>query len=37
MRMLHRLASLAHRLRVLIEPPLHGFEHMLMLPSGNAP
>ena len=29
--------SLAHRLRVLIEALLHGFEHMLMLPSGNAP
>jgi len=33
-RMLRRLASLAHRLLVLIETSLHGFEHMLMLPSG---
>jgi hypothetical protein len=30
---LDRLAPLAHGLRVLIEPPLHGFENMLMLPA----
>jgi hypothetical protein len=31
--MLGRLAPLAHRLGVLVEPPLHGFENMLMLPA----
>jgi hypothetical protein len=30
---LDRLAPLAHGLRVLIEPPLHDFENMLMLPA----
>ena len=30
---LDRLAPLAHGLRVLVEPPLHGFEDMLMLPA----
>jgi hypothetical protein len=30
---LDRLAPLAHRLGVLVEPPLHGFENMLMLPA----
>ena len=34
--MLDRLAALAHRLRVLIETLLHGFEHVLVLPSRNA-
>jgi hypothetical protein len=36
-RMLGCLAPLAHRLRVLIETLLHGFEHVLVLPSLNAP
>jgi hypothetical protein len=36
-RMLRRLASLAHRLRILVQTLLNGFEHMLVLPSGNAP
>src|SRR5258708_21032410 len=31
--MLGRLAAYAHRLRVLIETLLHGFEHVFMLPS----
>jgi hypothetical protein len=31
--MLDRLASLAHLLRMLVEPALNGFENMLMLPS----
>ena len=30
-----RLASLAHLLRMLVEPTLHGFENVLMLPSGD--
>jgi hypothetical protein len=32
-RMLDRLAPLAHFFRVLVEPALHGFENMLMLPA----
>src|SRR5262245_22549964 len=36
-RMLGCLAPLAHRLRVLIETLLHGLEHVLVLPSGDAP
>src|SRR5207253_9101714 len=32
-RMLDRLAPLAHFFRMLVEPALHGFENMLMLPS----
>ena len=36
-RMLDRLAPLAHRLWVLIETLLHGFEHVLVLPSLNTP
>jgi hypothetical protein len=32
---LDRLASLPHFLRVLVEPALHRFEHMLMLPAGE--
>jgi hypothetical protein len=35
--MLGGLAAQAHCLRVLIETLLHGFEHVLMLPSRNAP
>ena len=35
--MLGRLAAQAHCLRVLIETLLHGFEHVLMLPSRDAP
>src|SRR5262249_26388704 len=35
--MLGCLAPLAHRLRVLIETLLHGLEHVLVLPSLNAP
>src|SRR5580704_17470300 len=35
--MLSCLAPLAHRLWVCIETLLHDFEHVLMLPSGNAP
>jgi hypothetical protein len=31
--MLNRLAPLAHGLRVLVEPPLHSFENMPMLPA----
>jgi choline dehydrogenase-like flavoprotein len=31
--MLDRLAPLAHFFRVLVEPALHGFENMLMLPA----
>jgi hypothetical protein len=34
--MLDRFASLAHLFGMLVEAALHGFEHMLMLPSGNA-
>ena len=33
--MLHRLAPLAHDLRVLVEPPLHGLEDVLKLPAGD--
>src|SRR3974390_3086506 len=36
-RMLDRLAACTHRLWVCIETLLHSFEHMLMLPSRNAP
>src|SRR6201981_1584868 len=32
-RMLDRFATLAHLFRVLVEPALHGFENMLMLPA----
>src|SRR5262249_632486 len=35
--MLDRLATLAHRLRIGIETLLHGFEHVLMFPSFDAP
>ena len=35
-RMLDCLTALAHRLRVLVEPPLHGFEHVLVLPPRDA-
>jgi hypothetical protein len=35
--MLGGLAAHAHRLRILIETLLHGFEHMLVLPSRDAP
>src|SRR6202040_1153652 len=35
--MLDRLAALAHRLRLLIETLLHGFEHVLVFPSRDAP
>src|SRR6516165_3554874 len=35
--MLSRLAAQAHRLWVLIETLLHGFEHMFVLPSRDAP
>jgi hypothetical protein len=31
--MLGRLATLAHRVRVLVEPLLYGLQHMLMLPA----
>src|SRR5512135_1477909 len=31
--MLDRLAPLAHGFGILIEPPLHGFDHVLMLPA----
>jgi len=34
-RVLDRLAALTHLLRMLIEPALHRFQHMLMLPSGD--
>jgi hypothetical protein len=34
-RMLDRLAALAHGVRVGVEPLLHGFEHLLMLPPRN--
>src|SRR3954453_6590633 len=33
---LDRLAALAHRLRVLVKPPLHGFEHVLVFPPRDA-
>ena len=33
--MLDRLAPLAHLLRMLVEPALHGLENVLMLPSGD--
>ena len=33
---LNRLASLAHLFWMFVEPALHGFENMLMLPSGDA-
>src|SRR5262245_48365693 len=35
--MLDRLATQAHRLRVLIETLLHSFKHVLVLPSCDAP
>src|SRR4051812_41160151 len=35
--MLDRLATLAHRLRIVVETLLHGFEDMLVLPSLNTP
>ena len=35
--MLDRLATLAHCLRIGIETLLHGFEHVLVLPSLNTP
>jgi hypothetical protein len=35
--MFGRLAAHAHRLRVLIETLLHGFEHVPVLPSRDAP
>jgi hypothetical protein len=31
--MFNRLAPAAHGLRILIQPPLHGFENVLVLPS----
>ena len=31
--MFDRLATLAHLLRMLVEPALNGFEHVLMFPS----
>jgi hypothetical protein len=34
--MLNRLAPAAHGLRILIQPLLHGFENVLMLPSRDA-
>src|SRR5947209_9678136 len=34
--MLDCLTALAHRLWVLVEPPLHGFEHVFMLPPRDA-
>src|SRR4249920_2425661 len=34
-RVLDRLAPLAHLLRMLVEPALHRFENMLVLPSGD--
>ncbi len=34
-RVLDRLAPLAHLLRMLVEPALHRFENVLMLPSGD--
>jgi hypothetical protein len=36
-RMLDRLATQAHGMRVCIKAPLHSFEQMLMLPSWNPP
>src|SRR6187455_222327 len=33
--MLDRFAPLAHLLRMFVEPALHGFENVLMLPSGD--
>jgi hypothetical protein len=30
------LVALAHLLRVLVEAALHGLQHMLMFPAGNA-
>src|SRR5689334_25429712 len=35
--MLDRLAAFTHRLRILVEPPLSGFQNVLVLPSWNAP
>ena len=35
--MLDCLAANAHRLRVRMEPLLHGLQHMLVLPSRDAP
>jgi hypothetical protein len=32
----NRLAPLAHFLRVIVEPTLHGLEHLLMLPACDA-
>ena len=34
---LHRLAPLAHPLRVLVEPPLDRLKNILMLPAGDPP
>ena len=34
--MLDCLTALAHRLRVLVEPPLRGFEHVLVFPPRDA-
>jgi hypothetical protein len=34
--MLGRLATLAHSVRVLVEPLLYGVPHMLMLPARDA-
>jgi hypothetical protein len=34
--MLDRLSARAHRLWVLIEPPLNVFEHMFVFPTGDA-
>src|ERR1700674_1752993 len=36
-RMLHRLAADTHHFGRVIQPPLHGFEHGLMLPAGHSP
>jgi hypothetical protein len=35
--MLDRLSPAAHRFRIAIEPLLHGFQHVLVLPSRDAP
>jgi hypothetical protein len=35
--MFGRLATLAHRVRVLIEALLYGLQHMLMLPARDPP
>jgi hypothetical protein len=34
--MLDCLTALAHRLRVLVEPPLHGFKHVLEIGRASA-